>query len=476
MPTTYDDLALAWRLDRARGPLSAQLVEHMREAIRDGTLVPGDRIPATRKLSCALGIARGTVTTAIELLIAEGVLHTRQGAGTFVAPDAALLRTQRARARRPMVQLPQVALRPDIDERDAPQIDLRPCRPSLEAFPRSVWRRCLARAGDALPLPDYGDPRGDVRLREVIAEYLRRARGVTFEPEEIMITNGAVHAMHLVASVYLDARSSVLVEDPGYPLARQTFALAGARIVPCPVDAQGLQVDRLPKRARSVRLVYVTPSHQFPTGSRLSFGRRQALIDWAHEHDALIIEDDYAGEFRYDVPPLPPMAAMTNGCVVYCGTFSKTLFPGLRMGFAAAPARIVDALANYRIVSEYGPNTIVQSALSRFIAEGHYERHIHRMRRIYRAKRKALSDTLLGLAADAQLLGLDSGLSGFVRLGPEVLAREVCDWAQTQGVAVPPMSRYALEADNAQNGLVIGYAAESIEKIIQGVGILAQRM
>ncbi|HNP64256.1 MAG TPA: PLP-dependent aminotransferase family protein [Woeseiaceae bacterium] len=464
--------ALKCDLDRHGGQLSTQLAQQIRNSIAGGELIPGDRVPASRALARELNVARGTVTTAMDILIAEGLLEARAGSGTYISSDASFCPEQLQPVSETLIALPHAVPKPEIDQLGAVQIDFRPCRPSLESFPLAIWRRCLSSAGSAMPSADYGDPRGDERLRNTLVTYLRRARGLSFTADQIIITNGAVHAMHLLSSVYLDHDSKVVVENPGYRLARQTFRLAGADIIPCAVDSSGLVVDELPSNTENVRFVCVTPSHQFPTGSRLSLGRRRELISWAEERGILIIEDDYDGEFRYDVSPLAPLAAMSNGCVVYCGTFSKTLFPGLRIGFAVAPKRLIDTLAAYRSISEYAPNTILQSALAKFISEGHHERHIHKMRRIYAQKRKTLAESLRASTFAEQLQGLDSGLNALVKLKTGLTGTRLSAKAKHLDIVLPPVRHYALDDSVPDDAVVFGYAGLSEDQLVRGVEML----
>ncbi|MEM9574389.1 MAG: PLP-dependent aminotransferase family protein, partial [Pseudomonadota bacterium] len=297
-------LVLRKGLNRKKGQLSNQIVDQIREAIGDARLNPGDRLPSSRILARELDVARGTVTIAIELLIAEGFLEARPGAGTFVSEAAISIRGSEPNRSRTFSAIPKSPIEPDVDLPARAAFDFRPCRPSLELFPISIWRRYLSLAGSAFPSADYSDPLGDVRLRQTIVDYLRRARGLKAGLNEIIITNGAIHAMHLLSTFFLKAGERVVVENPGYPLATQTFRFSGAEIIPCPVDHDGLIVEHLPSRLDDIRFVYTTPSHQFPTGSRLSLARRAALIDWAEKRGAIIVEDDYDGEFRYDVAPL----------------------------------------------------------------------------------------------------------------------------------------------------------------------------
>jgi len=451
------------------------LVQHVaakiREAIAKNSLRSGERIPSSRELARQLGISRGTVVTALELLTAEGLLIAKVGAGTFVSDDARCVQNTETRPPFRFVEPSRQISEPRSDNSTTRLIDFRPCRPTLEAFPLAAWRRCLSAASASMPQSDYGDPRGAERLRESIACYLRRARGLSTMPDEIIVTNGAIHAMHLVATLYLNNRSKVVMEDPGYPLARQIFELSQAEIVSCRVDEDGLCIEDLPK-AMKFRLVYVTPSHQFPTGGRLSLGRRRALIEWAFRNDALILEDDYDGEFRYDVPPLSPLAAMSHGNVIYCGTFSKTMFPDLRIGFAVAPKPIIDTLTKYRTITEYAPNNVIQLALALFIEEGHYERHIHRMRRLYASKRKILAQALEEVSERVELVGLDSGINGLVRLHGQTRATTLSKKAQKNGALVPPLSLYTTMDQHIEEALVLGYGALSEDDIRRGVDII----
>ncbi|QJB69920.1 PLP-dependent aminotransferase family protein [Parasphingorhabdus halotolerans] len=330
----------------------------------------------------------------------------------------------------------------------------------------------MADAAGAHPSSDYGCALGLSDLRNEISGYLRRARGLTVGPDQIIITNGTIHALHLLSSLFLNSSNQVFVENPGYQLAWQTFALTGAEIVPVPVDEDGLIVGAIPKDASRARFLYITPSHQFPTGSRLSLGRRRALIDWAHQNQILIIEDDYDGEFRYDVPQLAPLAALSNNCVIYCGTFSKTLFPDLRVGYVVANPAIITAMAKLRTMTEYAPNSIIQGALTRFIADHHFERHIQKMRKIYARKRMILSQAIEASAFPAKLTGLNSGLNAVVELKVEDSATVISRKLQAQGVNIPAVSHYAIENSVADNRLILGYADASEEQLFDGIQCL----
>jgi GntR family transcriptional regulator/MocR family aminotransferase len=265
------------------------------------------------------------------------------------------------------------------------------------------------------------------------------------------------------------------MENPGYPLGRQVLAGHGATIHDAAVDADGMLTDQLPTGAPSVQLAYLTPSHQFPTGGRLSLQRRRELLDWACEQRVLLLEDDYDGEFRYDMAPLPPMIAMAPcGHVLYLGTFSKTLFPSLRIGYAAGDRRIVQRLSALRVATDYQTNTIMQRALARFIASGQFERHVQKMRRFYARKRKRLQTAVETSGVPGRLVGMQSGLDALLQLDSALSATSVADRASLQGVKVVPIARYAGQRGVADNALVLGYAALSDEQITRGIEILAQ--
>lgn len=442
------------------------LAERMRDLLIEGHLRSGDRLPSARALARALGVARGTVDTAWDMLRAEGLIESRVGDGTRISTMAELMRQPialgdaytgpalRNRAPPPAMDLP-----PSADT-----LDLRPCRPATSLFPRTQWRRCLTQAANAPPSPDYDGGRGDLALREQICHYLRRRRGLRYVPEQIIITNGAVHAMHLASRVLLRPDTTVAVENPGYPLARQVFATAGAEICEVPVDEEGLRVDALPKDPTPT-LVYVTPSHQFPTGARLSLRRRHALVTWCRAHAALIVEDDYDGEFRYDVPPLSPLAAWPDAPVLYCGTFSKTMFPGLRIGFAAGHGDLIEAMADWRAISEYTAPTPTTVALSEFIANGDFERHVERMRQHYSSLGRTLADALAEQAAACSISGLAAGMHAIIELPGTHSAAAVSALLRAQGMLIPTLRHYDGASASDRDGLVAGFSALSPAQI-----------
>lgn len=439
--------------------------------ILNGDLKSGEQLPSTRDLASDLHISRGTAVTALELLIAEGLLVARQGSGTFISDDCVLDSPVLTQAK--LLPARRLKVKPDIDPAFSGPLNFQACRPSTEAFPQIAWRQAAAYAASRMPTSEYGDPRGELELRIAISSYLRRTRGFKADPDEIIITNGAIQAMHILARLYLTENDSVAFEDPGYPLARQVFAMTGASILPVDVDEHGLMVDALPDNGDKLKFVYVTPSHQFPTGERLSLSRRKQLLEWAAKNDVLILEDDYDGEFRYDVPPLPPMAAMSaNGYVVYFGTFSKTMFPGLRLGFAVAPSELIAEMAAYRSTTDYQTNALTQLALARFIDKGDFEKHVQRMRRIYAKKRACLSQAIQSSKLPGKLTGTDSGINAMIKLDPGLRASEISQRALKAGVNVTPIDRYRYN-NTLDDALVLGYGGLSTEQIQTGIDTLA---
>lgn len=375
------------------------LHEQLRAAILDLRLRPGTELPSTRRVAAAYGIARNTVIAAYDLLVAEGYVVTRAGAKAAVAdvasrPAARVPRLQDGRLRADW-QAP--AWSSAVSASDAWAPGFRLGVPDHRQLAFDVWRRLLARAFHARHGAAFGyqPPQGRPRLREAIAGHVSFARAVACRADDVIVTSGARQAFDLLARLLVTAGDTlVAVEDPGYPTVRATMAAAGARVVAVPVDDEGLRVDALPAQAR---IVYVTPSHQYPTGVAMSLARRRALLAFAREHDALVIEDDYDGEFRYGARPLDALQTLDrDGRVVYVGTFSKSLFPSLRIGYVVAPAWLRDALAAAKEAADSCGNAQMEDALADFILEGHLARHVRRMRRVYAGRRAALIGLLEG--------------------------------------------------------------------------------
>jgi GntR family transcriptional regulator/MocR family aminotransferase len=472
-------------------PLHRQLYEALRAAVLTGQLRPGSRLPATRALAAELGVSRNTVLAAYEQLLAEGYVEGQVGSGTYVAralPEAALhLQARRRAVARPAARAPRLSRRgmllaatPVTLVRAAgPPRPFRSGVPALDAFPRGVWMRLLARYWRRPPreLLGYGDPAGYRPLRVAIAAYLRVARGVRCEPEQVVIVAGSQQGLAIVARVLLDEGDVVWLEDPGYLGARGALRAAGARLVPVPVDDEGLAIAAGATRGPAPRLIYVTPSHQYPLGVTMSLARRLALLEWAGRVGAWVLEDDYDSEYRYGGRPLAALQGLDgDGRVIYLGTFSKVLCPGLRLGYLVAPPDLVDAFVAARALADRHSPGIEQAALADFIAEGHFARHLRRMRALYAARQAALVD-----AARRELAGLltvpeaHAGMHvvGWLPDGVDDVA--AADRAAAHGVETVPLSAYALGRP-VHRGLLLGYAAVDEAAIRAGVERLARAL
>ncbi|WP_430378287.1 PLP-dependent aminotransferase family protein [Streptomyces sp. B1-3] len=416
----------------------AGLERALRDAVREGRLAPGARLPATRRLAEELGVSRGTVKAAYDQLIAEGFLTARQGSGTQVAT------------------LPPLDTTPveSASPARAPLFDLRPGAPDVGAFPAAAWLKAVRRAVDLAPVSayDYGDPLGRIELRTALAEYLGRARGIVAPPERILVTSGAVQGLSLLTRVL--AGGTVAMEDPGLPFHREVVRHAGGRVVPVRVDDLGVDVDDL----RDPAAVVVTPAHQYPTGVTLHPSRRRALTDWARARGAWIVEDDYDGEFRYDRQPVGALQGMAPGQVVCLGTVSKTLGPGLRLGWMVLPPDLVGPVADAKLHSDHSTETIGQLALAELIRSHAYDRHVRAGRLRYRRRRDLL---VARLGARWGVRGIAAGLHALVEVEDEAA---VLERAAAEGLAVGSLGEHWHSRESREDlvvgprqGLVVGY-------------------
>ena len=439
-----------------RGAYAAGVYRGLRDAVEDGRLVPGDRLPSTRELARSLGIARNTVAAAYDALVAEGYAEGRQGSGTYILGVArSTLASQVKRDLTPPSVPAEVPVQPEFD--------LRLGVPDPAVFPAAAWRRALADAvGQAIrTMPGYGDPAGDPGLRASIARHAGASRAVRATGDDVLVTAGAQGAFDLLAHRLVAFGDRVVVEDPGYPPARDAFAAAGAQIVGVPVDDEGLVVDALPAAAR---LAVVTPAHQMPMGVTLSARRRAALLAWAERAGAIVVEDDYDSEFRHAPRPLEPLQRLDRtGRVVYVGSFSKTLLPMLRIGFLVAPQALFPGLREARRLAGWHAEATTQLALRRLIDDGGFGQHLRRARRLYRARHDRL------VAAIAQDLGpwlrANPAAAGLhvaaVAVDPVDIARvrRVVELARERGVAVEPLEAYAVAPRGARAGIAMGFGA-----------------
>jgi GntR family transcriptional regulator/MocR family aminotransferase len=461
------------RIDpRAREPLQTQIYASIRRAILDGVVQPGARLPSSRALAADLGISRTTTVLALDQLAAEGYLTAKSGSGTFVTRELPDDRPRPSVAARGVArQHPPISRRgtalaatpPSAVKIGGPPRPFRIGTPALDRFPIHVWTRLASRRLRSVTLAqlDYGDPAGLLQLREAIADQVSRSRGTSCVADQVVVVAGAQHGLALVCRLLLDPGDVAWMEEPGYPGARGALVAAGARIKPIPVDAQGLNVEIGERRAGDARLAYVTPSHQFPLGVPMSLPRRLALLAWARAARAWVIEDDYDSEFRFGTRPIPCLHGLdVDGRVIYVGSFSKTLFPALRLGFLIVPSDLRDAVLAARRAADIHRATQDQAVLADFMTGGHFERHLRRMRTEYRGRRDALARAAARHCRGAlQLRPVTTGLHAIADL-EDADDRLVFDEAMARGVEVMPLSAYCFDPRTpAANGLVLGFAA-----------------
>ena len=383
--------------DRSTGePLAVQLVRRLREAIEAGSLAPGSQMLGSRQLAKRLGLGRNTVALAFEQLTAEGYLEARSGSGTFVAASGLERRHLQPPAEFPAPDGARGigALR-SYFETATGEGPLRPGMPALELFPTSAWRRAARRALNRLYDLGYGPANGLHELRDAIAMHVRQFRGINAPPEQIVVVEGAQAAMHLASIVLARAGDTVAIEDPAYALARAAFEGHGLRLHPVPVDGDGVQAGALPAHARCA---FVTPTHQFPLGGTLPLARRLELLAWAKRYDAYILEDDYDSEFTVRARPLPALQSLDRDeRVIYIGSFSKTLAPGIRTGYLVVPPHLARIFRTARASTSLGLSLPAQATLATFLREGHFARHIRRMNAVYERRRTILAQALAPL-------------------------------------------------------------------------------
>jgi GntR family transcriptional regulator/MocR family aminotransferase len=469
---------------RGGGPLNRWLFESIREAIQTGRIKKGQRLPATRALAAELGVARITTTQAYDRLVAEGYLVARVGAGTFVAdtePDP----------------IPWVAAQPTSLRRATPRFTpsrnaqlvlnrlgasprqvgaFTPGIPDVRQFPHQLWTRLLTRAGKSRDqsITGYGSTHGHLALRRALVDYLGLSRGVRCDADQIIITQGAHQAIDLVIRAICDPGDTIWIEDPSYWGARNLFVINSTRIRALPVDARGMRPPATPPRPRP-RMIFVTPSHQYPSGVVMSLARRNLWLDLAARHDAYIVEDDYDSEFRYREAPLPSLQGLDRqGRTLYVGSFSKTLYPGLRLGFVVAPPALSATLAVLHSELYRGGQLTTQAALAEFIAGGHFASHVRRMRKVYAERQAALAESLRARLGGAVTVPSDpAGLHLAVGL-KDARDEAVSAAAAALDLVARPLSAYYRNPVNAPQGLVLGFGGIEADEIDPAVTRLAR--
>jgi GntR family transcriptional regulator / MocR family aminotransferase len=472
------------RVDRrAPEPLQWQIYNAYRAAIVARTLRPKQRVPSTRTLAADLGISRIPVLNAYAQLLAEGYFESHVGVATVISstlpdqvtrPQKAVISSGSPSGPRP---ISQACAHLRTMQNVVPWLGGRwgafnVGQPALDQFPSQIWSRLLVRQARKLPMASmhYGHPMGSRDLREAIASYVRTARGVRCEGEQIMIVSGSQQALEISARVLLDPKSRVWMEEPGYRFARDVFDLHGCQVVPVPVDEEGLNVAAGIERCHTARAALVTPSHQYPLGVIMSASRRLQLLEWAHHSGAWIIEDDYDSEYRYDGMPIASLQGLDqNDRVVYIGTFSKVLFPSLRLGYIVIPPDLVGRFLSVRITIEITPPAFSQAVLADFIQEGHFSRHIRRMRLLYRERRSAMFDSLRNeLDVPVEVKGEHAGMHLSITLPHGFKDHEIAERAMEERLWLAPLSASYLEHP-APQGFVLGFSNTAPQEIRRAV-------
>jgi GntR family transcriptional regulator/MocR family aminotransferase len=471
---------------RSKTPLYRQMYDWFRSTIIDGRMRPGQRVPSTRSLSAELKISRIPVLNAYEQLLAEGYFETFVGAGTCVArsiPDDAL-RPQTAKSRKELqpsaggtgprrmsrrgLELTNLSAQPWFDVSGAFRVSL----PALDQFPIGVWSKLVARHSRNPPrgIMAYGDAMGYAPFREAIAEYLGAVRSVRCEPSQILVTTGSQQALQLAAQVLVDPDDRVWMEEPGYLGARQAFVTVRAQLIPVRVDHDGMEVAEIIRRGGTARVVYVTPSHQYPMGTTMSATRRMLLLNWAARSGAWIIEDDYDSEYRFGTRPIASLQGLdTDARVIYVGTFSKVMFPALRLGYVVVPKDLVPAFSAARDAADIFSSTLYQAVMTDFIREGHFARHIRRMRMLYMDRRSTLIKAIRSQMGDLlEVIGDAAGMHLLALLPPGINDVKVSRHAAQRRISVMPLSSCCLEPP-ARGGLILGYGGVNPHQIYDGI-------
>jgi GntR family transcriptional regulator/MocR family aminotransferase len=460
MRTTSAEVLVELDRSRPRG-LRAQVEDELRDAIRSGRLTAGTSLPSTRALAADLGVTRGVIVAAYDQLLAEGYLASRPGSGTVVNAKSG----SRAGAR-------QGAARDDARV----AVDFRPGLPDLGLFPRAAWLRATRAALQTLPDEQlgYADPRGLPELREALADYLGRVRGVSTSSDQVVICNGFAHGLGLVVRALRDTgHGPIAVENPGHDGPRTELEWLGARYRGVTVDADGVVVDEL-RRSRA-RAVVVTPAHQYPTGAVLSAGRRTAIAAWARDVDGYIVEDDYDAEYRYDRHPIGALQGVAPDRVIYSGTLSKSLVPGLRLGWLVLPPGLLGPVVADRQATDHASSSLTQATFARFLATGDLDRHLRRTRRIYWQRRDALIDALARWFPEATTSGIAAGLHLLVTLPTDFDEALVTEHALAAGIRVYPLGKYRTDRRGQwPPAFVLGYGTLAPADMDASVRLLAE--
>jgi GntR family transcriptional regulator/MocR family aminotransferase len=476
-------------------PLYRQIYETIRRSILSGEFYSGKQLPASRALAKQLKVSRMTVLNAYDQLFAEGYLEGKTGAGTFVArhlPEEFLQTTPVNQQKSDAKTLPRQLIFSRYGKnvlrenrtifqynQSTPPVPFQHGLPAIDQFPFDVWTKIANKKYRTLEREafGYGQPGGFPALRESIAAYLKSFRGVVCAPEQVIITGGAQQALDLIGRILIEPKAKVLIEDPGYFGVKQALQSFDAKFIPVPVDEEGFNLKASLKQSRNARLVYVTPSHQFPLGVTMTLPRRLHLLEWAKKNECWIIEDDYDSEFRYEGRPLPSLQGLDrDGRVLYIGTFSKTLFPALRLGCLVVPPDLIEIFTAVRALSGSQSPLIDQATLAEFIAEGHFGRHIRRMRRLYDERQEILvSEMKKHLAGKLEVENSTSGMHVIGWLPDGIDDKHIAKQAALSGIKAAAVSAHLLTKCQ-RGGLILGYTAVNEKQIKKGVRQLAKAL
>jgi GntR family transcriptional regulator / MocR family aminotransferase len=462
---------------KAATPIYRQIYDAFRNGVMEGRLRAGERVPSTRALALDLGVSRIPVLNAYAQLLAEGYFESRTGTGTIISrslSEFVSLKNPSAGSTKPRLGPRRYSNDLQLTPRSGRNVFLsrrwgafNVGQVALDQFPFRIWNSLISRRARKFPAMsfDYGDPLGLEALRQAIAAYVRTARSVRCEPEQIMIVSGSQQALEITSRVLLDPSCSVWMEEPGYAFARRVFQSRSCRVVPVPVDGEGLDVTEGIKLCPTARVAMVSPSHQYPLGATMSAARRLQLIEWAERAGAWIIEDDYDSEYRYETMPIASLQGLDwNSRVVYIGTFSKVLFPSLRLGYIVIPPDLVDQFLSVRVAIDIAPPGFFQYVLADFIREGHFSRHIRRMRILYSERRAVLIESLRHeFGASLQIRGEQAGTHLAVLLNG-ISDRVVVDRAAKRNLWLVPLSTSYI-GKSSQQGLVLGFGSTETDAI-----------
>lgn len=444
--------------------ISKQIYMDLRGKILKGELPEGAALPSTRVLSSELSISRNTVLTAYDMLISEGFALGIPGSGVYV--------NQGIRAAESSIRITDEQTAALSDDRLPPNtISFDSGIPALDLFPRSKWNSCVSQAFRSAPVSalGYDDPQGRSELRTVLANYLKRARGINCRPDQIIITTGAKQGLTLTAKCLLDSGSRVIVEDPANKNVTRIFSYHTGHIIPVPVDSEGIITAQLPKDINPVFL-FATPSHQFPMGGILTVRRRLELIRYAREAGCLLVEDDYDSEFRYDGAPVSSLYELAPERVIYIGTFSKVLFPSLRLGYIVIPAHLITQFREWKRLSDHHSNSVSQLALLRFIESGDLERHIRKMKKVYRSRREHMTELLNRYFPDQyRIHGGSAGMHAVLELEDIIFTPELIKRILNAGVYVVPVEEHAIVKGLHKNQIILGYAHLTPHEMEEGL-------